>query len=71
MRDDTRQTTPREVVGVQFAAHFLGVHEDTVLRLIAAEKLVAFKVGRLWRIHRSELKAYVDRNASSRRASAN
>jgi excisionase family DNA binding protein len=69
MRNDAKASTRLdETVSVQRAAAILTVHEDTVLRLIAAGKLVAFKVGFRWRIHRSDLVEY-RRAYSTQRAS--
>jgi excisionase family DNA binding protein len=47
-----------EAISVQRAAQLLSVHEDTVVRLIRCGKLTAFKVGRVWRIHREDLIAF-------------
>jgi excisionase family DNA binding protein len=58
MRDDVRNTGARETISIQRAAVILDVHEDTILRLIKRGKLVAFKVGHQWRIHRTDLITY-------------
>lgn len=63
MPDDRRQPE-RETISVQRAAEILAVHEDTVTRLIAAGKLLAFKVGRQWRIHRADLAQYRQQHTS-------
>ena len=63
MQTDGRGTT--EVVTVQQAAAILACCEDTILALIRSHKLVAFKVGARWRIHREDLNAY--RRAQSNR----
>lgn len=61
---DRRAAVRPETVSVQRAAIILTVHEDTVLRLIAAGKLIAFKVGRQWRIHQADINAYRRKNSS-------
>jgi excisionase family DNA binding protein len=44
-----------ELLSVAQAAERLGVHPNTVYRMIACGRLRAVKVGRLWRIPESEL----------------
>ncbi len=49
------------LVTVRDAARTLGVHEDTVRRLIQRKQLRAVKVGRAVRVEEAELAAYVRR----------
>jgi excisionase family DNA binding protein len=53
-------TTPvrREAVSIDVAAELLDVSGKTVRRLVKAGTLRAFRVGRLWRIRRDELRRY-------------
>ena len=45
------------------AADYLGVHRDTVCRLLADGRLRYFKIGRSVRIDAADLDAYVERCA--------
>jgi excisionase family DNA binding protein len=42
----------------------LGVSIDALRRLIASQELVAFKVGKEWRVRRSDLEAYLAKVAN-------
>ncbi|MFH1484800.1 MAG: cation:proton antiporter, partial [Chloroflexota bacterium] len=46
-----------EYVSTSEAAHLLGVHQTNVLRFLRKMKVPARKIGRRWRIHRTELEA--------------
>lgn len=43
------------VVDPALAGILLGIHPDTVSRLCKAGEIKAFRVGKFWRINRSEL----------------
>lgn len=47
------------ILGTKDAADVLGVHVNTVKNLIAEGRLSAFKIGRVLKIHKSELMRYV------------
>lgn len=54
MPEESKYGAP-EFFSVQFVAHKLMVHEDTILRLIRARQIEAILIGRVYRIPRSEL----------------
>ena len=41
-------------------ADMLGVKPRTVLRLAERREIIGFKVGDVWRFHRSDIEAYID-----------
>lgn len=47
------------VLSTQEAADVLGVHVNTVKNLISRKELKAFKVGRVLKINKADLKKYV------------
>ena len=47
------------VLSTQQAADALGVHLNTIKRLVLRKKIRAFKVGRVLKIHKAELMKYV------------
>lgn len=51
-----------EILTVQEVADYLKVSRTTVWRWCNAGKLLGFKVGRGWRIHRSELERIVEQS---------
>lgn len=50
MRTEPREKLRPEALSPRDAAALLSVSENTILRLIAAQKLPAIRVGRQWRI---------------------
>ena len=50
-----------ELETTDFAADFLKVHPETVRRLIRSGELPAVKVGRNWRVRRSDLQRILER----------
>ena len=46
-------------MNVEEAAHALRVHRQTLVRLIVAGRLRAVRLGREWRIHRSEIDRFL------------
>jgi len=53
-------TPEKDVLNVQEAARFLGVHIETIRRLARNSKIPAFKVGRGWRIRMDALLKWAD-----------
>jgi excisionase family DNA binding protein len=51
-----------EILTVREVAEYLKLSRTTVWRWCSQGKLQAFKVGRGWRIHRSEVERIVGRN---------
>ena len=47
------------VLGTQDVADVLGIHVNTVKKLINDEKLPAFKIGRVLKIHKADVMRYV------------
>ena len=64
----------REVMNVDQAARYLGVSSDTMYKYLSSGKLPAFKLGNRWRLKKSTLdrwmekqsKPHVSRGASKR-----
>lgn len=55
-----------ELLTVAQAADYLQVCDKTIRRLIAANKLIASKIGnRTWRIKKSDIDAYLEKNINS------
>lgn len=50
------------IMGTQEAADVLDIHVNTIKNLIQQEKLKAFKVGRVLKIHKAELMRFVGLN---------
>lgn len=49
----------KEVFDPEGAAEWLGIHEQTVYRLLRSGELPGKKIGRQWRIHKASLEAYL------------
>ncbi|MDA8217420.1 MAG: helix-turn-helix domain-containing protein [Chloroflexota bacterium] len=47
------------VLTVEEAAQYLRVHEQTVYQLLRTGQLKGAKVGRVWRIHRASVDAFL------------
>ena len=54
----------------EIALH-LGVKKDTVYKWLAAKKIPAHKVGRLWKFSKPEIDAWVKSGAANHRKSDN
>jgi excisionase family DNA binding protein len=54
-----------ELLDIATVAAYLGVTERTVYNKVRAGELPASKVGRLWRVRRSDLDAWLDRGRSA------
>jgi len=52
----------REFLDTKQVAGILGLHYKTVARMIREGRLPASKIGKEWRISRSDLEAFVERN---------
>jgi putative molybdopterin biosynthesis protein len=50
---------PAIMLSVQETAERLGVSEQTVMRMIAAGTLPAYRIGRRWRIDQTDLETYI------------
>lgn len=49
----------KEVFNPEEAAEWLGVHSQTVYRLLRSGELPGKKIGQQWRIHKGALEAYL------------
>jgi excisionase family DNA binding protein len=56
-----------EILTVLQTADYLKISDKTVLKLIKQKKLVASLVGRIWRIKRSDINAYLAANSNGER----
>lgn len=54
---DTRRMTDKTYCTINEAAELLGVHPVTLRRMVKRGQLKAMRVGRLWRVETSQLKA--------------
>ena len=60
-----------DLVTVEDAAQYLGVHPETVRVWIRSGELRAAKIGRFWRVRRSEIERFVtDREGESVKSKA-
>ena len=58
--------TADEILEVKEVAKILKVSTRTVIRLAERGELVAFKVGDLWRLRRSDVDDYIERQIQRR-----
>jgi excisionase family DNA binding protein len=58
----------KEVFSPEEAAGYLGVHTQTIYKLLRAGKLPGRKIGQLWRIPREELLMYLRGSERKRKA---
>jgi len=57
----------REVMDIQQASVYLGIHRDTLYKYAAEGVIPAFRMGKLWRFKRSLLEAWmVEESASAK-----
>lgn len=57
----------REVLTVSQAAELMQVSTDMIYRLVSSGELPAKKVGRIWRLHRSAIEAFLTPSTSDSR----
>jgi excisionase family DNA binding protein len=50
----------REVMDVKQAAEYLGVHVNTVEKLLRSGQLPAFRIGNLWRMKKSAIDKWAE-----------
>ena len=55
-----------DLLSVKDVAEWLNVSYATVMQLIRDKEIPAARVGKLWRIKRSDVQAYLDRNATDK-----
>lgn len=48
-----------EIMTIREVAEYLKVNERTIYRLLAAQKLPAFKVGGAWRFRRTDIDSWI------------
>ena len=56
----------REVMNVAQAARYLGVAPDTLYKYLAEGKLPAFKLGNRWRLKKSTLDRWMEKQSRPR-----
>lgn len=56
----------REVMNVEQAARYLGVAPDTLYKYLAEGKLPAFKLGNRWRLKKSTLDHWMEKQSRPR-----
>lgn len=61
------ETVMEPMLTVSDVAHILNVSEETVRRWLRDEELTGMQVGNEWRVERTDLKAFIDRNKRPRR----
>jgi excisionase family DNA binding protein len=57
-------TVDREILTIVQAAEYLQFHPDKVYRLVRSGELPASKIGKEWRIRRTDIEALLDRTAN-------
>ena len=55
----------RDILTVEQAAEYLQVTTKTIYNLVDANKLKASKVGRVWRIRKSDIDEYLEQNRNN------
>jgi excisionase family DNA binding protein len=53
------EATRKDVLTVGEAAEYLRLHEQTVYHLLRSGQLKGARIGRVWRIHRATLEAFL------------
>jgi len=56
-----------EIMTVAQTAKYLKIGDKTVLRLISDQRLLASKVGRIWRIKLSDINTYLATNSNEKK----
>lgn len=54
----------REVMNVRQASQYLGISTDTLYKYVAEERIPAFKLGNRWRIKKTTLDRWMERQSS-------
>jgi len=57
---DSLEKAAPEVMTIEQAAAFLQLHYQTVWEMVKAKKIPAVKIGRVWRIMKKDLIAYLE-----------
>jgi excisionase family DNA binding protein len=58
----------REVMNVEQAARYLGVSPDTLYKYLSEGKVPAFKLGNRWRLKKTTLDRWMERQSQVREA---
>ena len=69
LRDDIQEGQGGDLISVPEACRFLGVHRNTLYRLIHEAELPAFKMtrGGRWRLRRNDLQNWLEDKQGARR----
>ena len=51
-----------EILDINEVAKYIGIHKITLYRLIKAQKIPAFKIGRQWRFKKRLLDKWIEEN---------
>jgi excisionase family DNA binding protein len=60
----------REVMNVEQAARYLGVSPDTLYKYLSDGKVPAFKLGNRWRLKKTTLDRWMERQSQTREVKA-
>jgi excisionase family DNA binding protein len=60
----------REVMNVEQAARYLGVSPDTLYKYLSDGRVPAFKLGNRWRLKRTTLDRWMERQSQTRESRA-
>lgn len=61
-------TLPEAILTIEEVAHFLRIPRSTIYSLAQGSRIPAFKVGRQWRVKRTKLEAWMERQANGSHA---
>lgn len=59
-----RYTTQEELMSVEEACQLLAVSKGTLYSLLRSGDLKGFKIGRIWKISRTAINFYIQRNTN-------
>jgi excisionase family DNA binding protein len=55
-----------EILNINQVAKYIGIHKITLYRLIKAQKIPAFKIGRQWRFKKKLLDKWIEENTTKK-----
>jgi excisionase family DNA binding protein len=55
-----------EILNITQVAEYVGIHKITLYRLIKAQKIPAFKIGRQWRFKKKLLDKWIEENMTKK-----
>jgi len=57
-------TESREVMNVRQASQYLGISPDTLYKYVAEERIPAFKLGNRWRLKKTTLDRWMEKQSA-------